>query len=323
MQGPPTKVELQTLRAAVEEWVADPTVAGGQSAWVWLASRLQTRRPGWVTALVKTLVADDENARLALSRHFVPTPAVMDEEDGLCDDSDGGHVDGADGGGAGEVHAPPDEPAAEEDVASYELGGGSLIIAEDVMEEAARQRINSIQLAEGLRASLYDGADTRGTRASLCDDSDGRHVDADEGGASEVPAPADEPAAEEDVASYEVRAEDDMEAGADTRGNPAYPPPPVAPTWHRQVGGCVTCAGVFPDYAPPGDVLQPRDALPDIPEVDGSSGLVGLIENLTPGESELLHSCTQPSGVLRCCTLFTPSPRVCFSRSLKHIVSRY
>lgn len=123
MQGPPTKVELQTLRAAVEEWVADPTVAGGQSAWVWLASRLQTRRPGWVTALVKTLVADDENARLALSRHFVPTPAVMDEEDGLCDDSDGGHVDGADGGVPGEVHAPPDEPAAEEDVASYELGG--------------------------------------------------------------------------------------------------------------------------------------------------------------------------------------------------------
>ena len=229
MQGPPTKVELQTLRAAVEEWVADPTVAGGQSAWVWLASRLQTRRPGWVTALVKTLVADDENARLALSRHFVPTPAVMDEEDGLCDDSDGGHVDGADGGGPGEVHAPPDEPAAEEDVASYELGGGSLIIAEDVMEEAARQRINSVQLAMGLRASLYDGADTRGTRASLCVDSDGRHVDADEGGASEVPAPADEPAAEEDVASYEVRAEDDMEAGADTRGNPAYPPPPPPP----------------------------------------------------------------------------------------------
>ena len=254
MQGPPTKVELQTLRAAVEEWVADPTVAGGQSAWVWLASRLQTRRPGWVTALVKTLVADDENARLALSRHFVPTPAVMDEEDGLCDDSDGGHVDGADGGGPGEVHAPPDEPAAEEDVASYELGGGSLIIAEDVIEEAARQRINSVQLAVGLRASLYDGADTRGTRASLCDDSDGRHVDADEGGASEVPAPADEPAAEEDVASYELRAEDDMEAaarlrinsvqlatglraslhdGADTRGNPAYPPPcrpDLAPT---------------------------------------------------------------------------------------------
>ena len=123
MQGPPTKVELQTLRAAVEEWVADPTVAGGQSAWVWLASRLQTRRPGWVTALVKTLVADDENARLALSRHFVPTPAVMDEEDGLCDDSDGGHVDGADGGVPGEVHAPPDESAAE-DVAPYELGGG-------------------------------------------------------------------------------------------------------------------------------------------------------------------------------------------------------
>ena len=83
-------------------------------------------------------------------------------------------------------------------------------------------------------------------------------------------------------------------------------PPPVAPTWHRQVGVCVTCAGVFPDFAPPGDVLQPRDALPDIPEVDGSSGLVGLIENLTPGDSELLHSCTQPSGVLRCCTLFTP-----------------
>ena len=57
--------------------------------------------------MVKTLVADDENARLALSRHFVPTPAVMDEEDGLCDDSDGGHVDGADGGGQARCTRPP------------------------------------------------------------------------------------------------------------------------------------------------------------------------------------------------------------------------
>ena len=149
---------MQTLRAAIDEWVADPTVAGNKTVWVWLASRLRTRQPGWVVSLVKTLVSDNENARFALSRHHLPTPAVIDEEDGGDADGDDADADVGSPEGGGVAPTPSATP---HELPTDEATGDA---PELPTEEAAGpyQRINDAQLAHGLNESLQDGGATRG-----------------------------------------------------------------------------------------------------------------------------------------------------------------
>ena len=97
LQGPPTAIELETLREGIGEWLADPSITGSKSPWGWLASRVSTRGPGWVATVVQKLVADDERARMALSRHFVPAPVIDEDEDepDAVDDPSHAEVDDA------------------------------------------------------------------------------------------------------------------------------------------------------------------------------------------------------------------------------------
>ena len=84
-KGPATKDELAALRVGIAKLAHDSKVAGNMHPYDWLATKVHTRRWGWVRARVHAIVAADQRecAELALQYLF---GACMDEDE--VDDED-------------------------------------------------------------------------------------------------------------------------------------------------------------------------------------------------------------------------------------------